>query len=697
MVRQVNLLAVAGSLLLVLLVVILVPLSLPRAAQARMAPPDGMFEMAMSSVAQALEASKTVYPSQAHAGDYLTYTVRITNVSGTAIWPVWVTDTLPSGLSLMPGSITATMGTFGTANGLITWNVTLVPTGTLWFTPNTTAALTFIAQIAPGLVAHVRLTNTAEIAAAGSLIQAQAGVDVVPRFAIWLPLILRNYPPVLKLHPIPDPVNHAYTVSWDELQVPFDMYVLQRARTPSFSTVDWQWQRTTASQYVSNVYCRYYYRVRADYAAGWGIGPWSEVVQAKAAPPDPPVLSDVPAPGADRTFTLNWSSVSVPVAGIAVDRYVVQEAFDAGFTEVRGEFRTSQTSLQLSGASSYGALYYRVRADSDDCWGAGPWSNVKRGVAVPPPPPVINAPIFNAANSYLVNWSPPALPAGVTIDHYVLQESTSADFTSVRRQWVVTGTSQAVPADWSYGKLYYRVRANSPRWWGEGPWSSVYGMDMVYYDDFSNPESGWSRAEVLVIPSSSTYYRLRYEYGHYRIMIDQGGPDIWFYQPDALAPFIPPSDKYCIETTMRFYKKQPPYERYDYYPFWANAGIVFGANDANNKLYALCLAIGAGDSMGWFVVHNPNYSFPRRGCSNQGGVVAREDGGLNANNWYKLQVGVDGNTVTIYINGIYKGTYTMAGLSDMTRIGVIGGDYEVTPVDVRFDYFKVTPNAACVP
>ncbi len=699
MIRKINPLAVIIPVIIIPLVTLLC-LYLPRTTQALAMPSEIKPGTIKNATSQPLEAVKTVYPSQAHPGDHLTYTVRITNTSGTLLWPVWMSDTLPALVSLVPGSITATMGTFGVTGDTITWNITLEPTGTVWLPSMQSAALTFTVQITPGLKTSVRLTNTAEITAAGSLVRAEAGVDVVRRFIVWLPVIMRNYPPVLNLHPIPDPVNRAYTVSWDGLLVPFDVYVLQQARTPGFETVDQEWQTTSASQYVENTYCAYYYRVRADYAAGWGIGPWSPVRQGKAAPPDPPTLNEVPAPNTDRTFVINWSSVNIPVQrpGVAVDRYVLQEAFDPEFKEIRQELRTSQTWLQLSGASSYGAFYYRVRADDDDCWGAGPWSNIRRGAAVPPDPPVLNQqPRFNAADSYLVSWSPVSVPSGVTVDHYVLQESTSPDFASVRREWVVPGTSQAVPLDWTYRTLYYRVRADSARWWGEGPWSSVLEFYITYFDDFSDPESGWSRMEVLVIPDTGTHYRLRYEYGHYRIMIDQGGPYIWFHQPDALAPFTPPSDKYCVETTMRFEKGQPPYTQYNYYPYWANAGIVFGANDANTDLYALCLSVGSKGSMGWFVVHNPSYSFPRKGCSYKSGVIPGEDGGLNADKWYKLQASVDGDTVTIYINGVYKGTYTMPWLSSMTRVGVVGGDYEITPVDVRFDYFKVTPDKACVP
>jgi hypothetical protein len=102
------------------------------------------------------------------------------------------------------------------------------------------------------------------------------------------------------------------------------------------------------------------------------------VEQGQASPPDPPVLSDIPDPDEDNSYTVSWSSVSVPVDGVTVDRYVLQESTDANFTNVTSEWRlTSGTSQLVQKGSTYDIFYYRVRADDDDCWGEGSWSAIK--------------------------------------------------------------------------------------------------------------------------------------------------------------------------------------------------------------------------------------------------------------------------------------------------------------------------------
>ena len=285
-------------------------------------------------------------------------------------------------------------------------------------------------------------------------------------------------------------------------------------------------------------------------------------------------------------------------------------------------------------------------------------------------------------------------------DGYVLQEATNAGFTENVQEWLLSNTYRDFEKGLVAGTFYYRVRVDDADRWGEGPWSNVESVSIGFYDDFSNSSSGWPRRSVLVIPETDTHYRLRYEYGHYRIMVDAGGPPIWFYQPDAFAPYRPPSDKYCVETQVRFMKNQPPYDNptWDFYPFWGNAGLVFGANEANTNLYAVCLSVGADGNLGWFIVNNPTYAYPKKGCNYTNGVVGGEDAGsLAMEVWHRFQVSVDGNWASVYIDGTYKGRWNMYGLDGTTRVGLVGGDYEVTPVDIRFDNFRVVPNVACAP
>ena len=72
---------------------------------------------------------------------------------------------------------------------------------------------------------------------------------------------------------------------------------------------------------------------------------------------------------------------------------------------------------------------------------------------------------------------------------------------------------------------------------------------------------------------------------------------------------------------------------------------------------------------------------------------------LKENGLVALGKGADPDIITAsvkaYVNGTKVAEEELKGLSKMTRVGVFGGDYEITPSDFRFKYFKVLPNVAC--
>ena len=103
-----------------------------------------------------------------------------------------------------------------------------------------------------------------------------------------------------------------------------------------------------------------------------------------------------------------------------------------------------------------------------------------------------------------------------------------------------------------------------------------------------------------------------------------------------------------------------------------------------------------------------DYQFPtdqakyRRGCSGptfklEGFAPHGQDvrAGTSRESWNRVRLGIDGNKVKVYIDDYYKGEKTLDGLSNTSYIGVIGGDYELTPIDIRFDYFMVVMGSDC--
>lgn len=455
-----------------------------------------------------LEASKSVYPSQARPGEYLTFTVRITNTGDGVAETIWMTDDLPSAVVYQTGA--ASRGSFGEANGVITWNVSLGPSGTLLLPSQGEAAITFTVQVSPAWTANITFINTAEITGAGTLVQAQVSARVIVTSYMYLPLVFRRWPPI-----------------------PYAPYL------PAIDNPD----------------------------EGF------------------------------NDYTVSWSHDHPDVSVIS---YTLEEATNESFTGAVTRYSILHTGVENSREfidQPDGTYYYRVRGHNE--YGPGAWSDDIRSVTI---------------------------------------------FT-------------------------------------------------VYYDSFDNSNSGWPNEKGPIEDDQGEvhgYWHRRYHNGQYRIYIEQ--PTCWtcgwFYQPDAFAPYSPPTDKYCVETKVKFEEGA----------YWASMGLIFGANEANRKIYALCLSRGSDeDTLGGFLMRKDDYSFPMRGCSGPTAKIEIGSSGTSRYNWNRLQVGVDGDQVTVYMGGIYIDQWTMSGLSNMTRVGVIGGDYEILPVDIRYAYFRVIPNSDCSP
>ena len=658
---------------------------------------------------------KTVSLEEAEPGDVLTYTITLSNDSSDPVPGVWITDELPSGLIPITESLTADEGDCGIQNGVITWTLDMEG---YWANID----MTFSAQISPDLPYNDWITNTVEIVAPLQSFTRSVGTNVH-----------RGYPHLEASKSVyPDWVHPGerltYTVhivntgdgsvetAWmtDVLPsevnyVPGSLDVTTGDFGEAGDVITW------TGSLVPSEEATIIFAVETlpdlenntrfiNTAEITGAGSLVQAsVEAAAITtfemifpimfynyPPIPKLDPIPAP-VDHSYTVSWYGVETDV-----DHYVLQQARDSGFSSPEQVWTTTLTSQVVEDV--YCPHYYRVRADKASDWGQGQWSSVKSGISSAPASPVLNdIPDPGDDNSYTVSWSFVPIDGAVL---YVLQESTDAGFSSITGEWQTTATSKFIQKGSTSGTFYYRVRADDNDCWGQGPWSASKSVkaQYIYFDDFSDPSSGWPIVTKEVIPETDTYYRLRYKSGQYRIMIDPGGPPIWFHQPDALAPYQPPTNKYCVEVKVRFVKGQSPYQDWDWYPYWGNGGLVFGVNDANTNLYAMCLSIGGGDSMGWFVVNNPTYDYPYKGCNYIDGVVGGEPAGaLDITQWHLFQVSVNGEWVTVYIDGVRKGNWKMDGLSATTRVGVIGGDYEITPVDLRFDNFKVIPNVGCTP
>ena len=327
-----------------------------------------------------LLATKSVNPAQARPGEYLTYTVHLVNNGDGDTPGLWMTDELPSEVNFVAGTLTASWGSFDQANDVITWTSITDPSSTLLL-PQEEVTITYTVQITGGLQDNPYFTNTAHITGAGDLVLAQAPAQAITLLYVYLPIMARAFPPVpVWSGPIPTPEDRAYTISWDDITIDYDHYVLQQSRFSDFAAIENSWQTESTSKQVESAYCRYYYRVRVDKLDYWGAGPWSYTASAQPTPPAI-TLNSISNADHDGSYTVSWSLESYDDT---VDRYVLQEATDANFGNLTGAWTIDdpETTSQAfaKGVSGGGTYYYRVRADDDDCWTQGSWSGTQSTV-----------------------------------------------------------------------------------------------------------------------------------------------------------------------------------------------------------------------------------------------------------------------------------------------------------------------------
>jgi len=676
-----------------------------------------------------LVVTKTANTDVAEPGDRLTYTITIEESAPLYYATLLMTDTLPSAVTYVPDSLQRSgPGTANFSGGVITWNAST-------FGNDAHTVITFSVQIPPDITVP-QIENTVQVTGTGQLMTVSRRTTILTgalpgsqirspdrdavitqkgtlaiRGIAWLggtvpPYLVED--PVLSVQKVSDRI---YYVSWTAV-VSAEHYLLQEATKPDFSVKEETVVvASTTNQLISiptGEDGTYYYRVQA-FRLGLNPSRWSNVesvvvpwMAASASLPVPTLSADLATNGPitvqvsidDRDWdtaivtATDWGGWDWTYDWDLPQENDVQHAIHSQASDAAGNLGPIDTITVTLRNRNYMAYFPLI---------------FKRW------PPICYPPTLNAITdpegdgAYAVLWSYPYPSTYPQPINYTLQEATNASFTTGVQSYSPGNTTSQAISGKAPGTYYYRVQGNNT--YGPGEWSNVQSVTVVppyYFDDFSNPNSGWPQVSKTVIPETASRYRLLYENGRYRIMIDAGGPPIWFHHPDALAPYRPPTDKYCVETSVKLERGKAPYQNWNYYPYWANGGLVFGATEDNKGIYAVCLTVGGGDTMGWFITSNPVYSYPRVGCAyqgeNGGGPRGGEPAGvLSISEWHRIKVGVDGNRAAVYINGVYKGSWGMSGLSGTTRVGLIGGDYEVTPVDFRFDDFKVIPNAACTP
>jgi uncharacterized repeat protein (TIGR01451 family) len=122
--------------------------------------------------------------NKAQPGVVLTYTIVLTNGGQVSSPSVVATDTLPASLSYIDTSLVATNGSYGYANGVITW------TGSVEASAG--VSITYQALISPAISLGTSIVNSVVIS--GGEVMTRAAVVDLPLAKVFLPVTMKPKP-----------------------------------------------------------------------------------------------------------------------------------------------------------------------------------------------------------------------------------------------------------------------------------------------------------------------------------------------------------------------------------------------------------------------------------------------------------------------------------------------------------------------
>lgn len=235
----------------------------------------------------------------------------------------------------------------------------------------------------------------------------------------------------------------------------------------------------------------------------------------------------------------------------------------------------------------------------------------------------------------------------------------------------------------------------------------------VFVDHFDDPDSGWYVGPAIRYNEWCRWgwdchkgweevAYMSYHQSHYRIYVPltwQGGGNVatWFVWPAEEAPmssaYFPLPENYTIEIRGKIANAWE-----DYQPWAAHWGIVFGADENMTDIFTFQINMNSR----WAVLRYPTYVYPGnieeegKDDNKEVSIIHWDDhlqsAVIHRMDYYNtLKVVVTGDVATFYVNGHRLGAADIAqeiGEAIVRdNIGVIGGSFEVTPVDIWIDYF----------
>jgi hypothetical protein len=245
---------------------------------------------------------------------------------------------------------------------------------------------------------------------------------------------------------------------------PINKYLVQRARAGG------AWKNvaspTTRHYTVTGLTngVRYYFRVRAHNAAGWG--PSSTVVKAvpRTVPSAPRSPTATPGNG---TVKLAWLAPSSS-GGKPINKYLVRRAIAGGPWKIIATPTTrSYTATGLTNGTKYS---FRIRAHNAAGWGPPSTTVSAIPYTVPTAPKSLTA--KSGDNNVTLTWLAPSGTGGAPIGKYAVQWSTTG--TSGWKTYAQPSTTTYTTSGFNCCQTFYlRILAHNAAGWS--PASNVVG------------------------------------------------------------------------------------------------------------------------------------------------------------------------------------------------------------------------------
>lgn len=674
----------------------------------------GLTQTARAAATSLDGSAKSISSSTVSPGSIVTYTITLSNDAATPVSSLLVTDALPDEVSYVPLSAHsvpegAGIPSFDIPNYRnITFTVASVP-------GNSDVQLVFRALVGSEVAPETVFTNTALISGSGITMTRSVSVAVAapPSVAIkspwdnqlittrgqfgvtgraWTDDQTPGFPGIPVVSMIPG--QGYYYISWTAVDGAL-VYVLQEALDPHFAQLtDYDGDPATSPVYFSgNAPGTYYYRVQARnmYEGLWS-DPISVTVTSMTAAGSAAVIG--PA-SVDASQYQPVVKVNIKPAVGGTDNWVVATAvalnaggwWDWTYNWTLPEVNDVQYVIQAR-AEDQAGHFDPAAVDTVTVTMRNGTKYVympiimKRWPPIPYPPTLSVTSNDNRGN-YTLSWVAGA--GGITAPtSYWIQEARDAAFTSLV-------TDQALPVSpTSYaftnrgGTLYYRVAGVNS--YGRGEWSNVVTVTSGYYEDFSNNTSGWPRTVYQWY--SRNAFDVAYENGSYRakILLNKDG-FLNRIMGSVASPWVNPYSAYDVEVSHRFVRAGDQVVD----PTAGKGGLIFGANADFTTIFVVEWNFEGSCSVNKYPGRSAPLSssaIPRTIYRDWGRCTSVKVGYDQVNT---AKVTVVGNSATVYINGTQVASFTDSQLGSMHRVGILSGSWDRTPVEGRFDDFRVTP------